>query len=134
VLPGGFVEAAGATETIEYVSMDKITYYQKMCKRYGYRLQYHMIYGGSSLYRHHDLWRDTRLKLSAMDIPAPLATPTNVFGSEADVIAVRPFHIDLDANVSHISDQIKATYALDAATLKQEDHMTVKQLVIRSNL
>jgi len=134
VMPGGFVEAAGATETIEYISLDKITYYQKMCKRYGYRLQYLMIYGGSTFYRHHDVWRDARLQLAALDIPSAVVTPTKVFGGEADVIAVRPFSIHLDASVSHISDQLKAVYASDTVTLEREHRMTMKQLEIRSCL
>lgn len=134
VLPGGFVEAAGATDTTEYISLDKIAYYQKMCKRYGYRLQYLMIYGGSTFYRHHDLLRGARLSLAAMGIPAVAATPTNVVGGEVDTIAVRPFHIDLDASLSHISDQITATYISDATTLEQADGLTTKSLEIRSNL
>jgi hypothetical protein len=129
VVAGGFIEAAGATSSAEYIYLEKITYYQKMCKRYGYRLQYIMVYGGSDFYTHHEIGRDTRLKLARMDIPAVVAAPRIQF----DKIAVRPFNIGLDSDLKNITEKIQAVYASDMKELDLGvEYLKVKPLMIMS--
>jgi hypothetical protein len=128
LLPGGFVETVGATGVVECIYIDKIPYYQKMCKRYGYRLQYLMMYGGSNFYRHHAICRDKRLDFARMNIPAAIVTPKNVCGT--DKIAVRPFNIDLEASLARIIEKIETVYTLDLAILEHEGAIKMKPLEV----
>ena len=129
VVPGGFVEAAGATGTTECFYPDKIPYYQRMCRKYGYRLRYLMIYGGSGFYHHHGILRGVRLRLAHAGIPSAVATPRLCV---PDLVAVRPYNIDPGASITDITDRVRATYADDMVSLGGTTG--AKSLVVQSRL
>ena len=129
VCAGGFVEAAGYSDTTEVVYSKQYTYWMKRCRENGYRLQLQLTYEGSRFYKQSAAGRYLRIHIARQGIPCIIPFPT----CTKPTLFVRTMDIDLGMSLDEVNAMIVEVYDRDAEFIRREHQTIVKSIQVLSN-
>jgi hypothetical protein len=77
VMPGGFAESIGGTDSEQIVYLGTVSYWIKQCKKHGYALRVFHVYNGSDMIQQSSVCLQSRVRF-AQKYHIPLLLPTAI--------------------------------------------------------